>query len=157
MSLFKSVNSSELAGKGLELDDIFSKTTIDLSGEIRHSRAGLFEGMIPPYVSKQVFKSRNGGIEEDRFAVNDAHKVGTLRLKFDAKDLKDNVRIYHNGMMIFDSGKVTGKHNFEIPYSGEEKDIEIVVNENNTGEIGAAQGAKLEGDSWFLTKPAFGA
>lgn len=157
VSLFKSVNSSELAGKGLELDDIFSKTTIDLSGEIKHSRAGLFEGMIPPYVSKQVFKSRNGGIEEDRFAVNDANNVGTLRLKFDAKDLKDNVRIYHNGMMIFDSGKVTGKHNFEIPYSGEEKDIEIVVNENNTGEIGAAQGAKLEGDSWFLTKPAFGA
>ena len=64
VSLFKSVNSSELAGKGLELDDIFSKTTIDLSGEIKHSRAGLFEGMIPPYVSKQVFKSRNGGLKK---------------------------------------------------------------------------------------------
>ena len=35
------------------------------------------------------------------------------------------MRIYHNGMMIFDSGKVTGKHNFEIPYSGEEKEIRL--------------------------------
>ena len=33
VSLFKSVNSSELAGKGLELDDIFSKATIDLVGK----------------------------------------------------------------------------------------------------------------------------
>ena len=70
-----------------------------------------------------------------------------MYVNFDAKTLKDNVKVYHEGNLVFDSGEITGAQSFSIPYSGSAKGFEIVVNEGDSGEVAAAEGAKMEGDS----------
>ena len=155
VSLFKTVDTNSIAGAGLEKGDLFTQTTSSHFAGMKHTRAGLFEGMIPLAAGKGVLKSREGGIQEDRLGVDDANKVGALTLNFDAKTLKDNVKVYHESNLVFDSGEITGAQSFSIPYSGSAKGFEIVVNEGDSGEVAAAEGAKMEGDSWFLTKPAF--
>ena len=86
--------------------------------------------------------------------IEDAHYEGNLTLEFDAKTLKDNVKLYHEGNLIFNSGEIRITY-FRLPYAGKDNSFEVVVNEGDSGEIAAAEGAKLEGSSWFLTKPAF--
>ena len=155
VSLFKSVDSNSFAGVGIESTELYTKSSLDLESTIKHTRAGLFDGMIPLSSGKRIYQVQSGGYEEDRLNIEDAHYEGNLTLEFDAKTLKDNVKLYHEGNLIFNSGEITGSHIFDIPYAGKDNSFEVVVNEGDSGEIAAAEGAKLEGSSWFLTKPAF--
>ena len=115
VSLFKSVDSNSFAGVGIESTELYTKSSLDLESTIKHTRAGLFDGMIPLSSGKRIYQVQSGGYEEDRLNIEDAHYEGNLTLEFDAKTLKDNVKLYHEGNLIFNSGEITGSHIFDIP------------------------------------------
>ncbi len=83
-----------------------------------------------------------GDDREDRFTVDTGSNAGVLTLQYDMLLVPDDLRVYYDGVRIYDSGLVAGQNIISIPFGpGASTDLTIVVNEGG-GQFGTA---------WFYT------
>jgi len=74
---------------------------------------------------------------EDRFTVDTGANAGTIFISYDFLSIPDNIRVYYDGVRIFDL-TTNGTGNLVIPYGpGASTFVTVVMNEG-TGTIGTA-------------------
>jgi len=94
--------------------------------------------------SLDIDREAAGGPAEDRFLVDTGSSRGTIVVNYDFLAVPDAMRVYYNGVAIFDSGFVSsnGVFNIQYPPAGTAADttlVEIVMNE----------GSGLVGTVWY--------
>ena len=88
-------------------------------------------------------RSSSGGPEEDRNTFDAGASDGILQIDYDFLIVPDNLRVYYEGVLIYDTGLVDGSGSIRLPFGpGEETEITIVVNEG---------GSSLETTIWNYT------
>jgi uncharacterized delta-60 repeat protein len=78
-----------------------------------------------------IDRTASGGPAEDRFMVDTGSKKGSLTIDYDFLNIPDTLRVYYEGVPIYDSGLVNGTNSVTIPYSGNSSVLEIVMNEGS--------------------------
>jgi subtilisin-like proprotein convertase family protein len=90
-----------------------------------------------------VPRTSEGGAEEDRALIETGTTSGIIEVEYEFFDLPDSIRIYYEGVRLFDSGLVSGAATLRIPFGpGTSTEIEIVVNEG---------GSSFETTQWTYT------
>ncbi|MGN6385804.1 MAG: Calx-beta domain-containing protein, partial [Verrucomicrobiota bacterium] len=88
-----------------------------------------------------IDRTASGGPAEDRFMVDTGSKKVSLTIDYDFLNIPDTLRVYYEGVPIYDSGLVNGTNTVTIPYSGNSSVLEIVMNE----------GSGFFGTVWFYS------
>lgn len=79
-----------------------------------------------------VNHSAAGGPAEDRFLVDTGSSQGTITINYDFLQVPDDMRVYYDGQVIFDTGLVSGAATITVPYGpGTSTSVEIVMNEGS--------------------------
>ncbi len=96
-------------------------------------------------------RNASGGELEDRFSVDTGATSGLITITYDMFSIPDDLRIYYDGVLIFDTGLVSGSKTITVPYGpGLSTVVEIVMNEGN-GVPGTAWTYTLSIQPSFVT------
>jgi subtilisin-like proprotein convertase family protein len=95
-------------------------------------------------ITTNVFpNSSNGGPEEDLNLIETGANAGILQVDYDFFVVPDSLRVYYQGVLIYDTGLISGTGSIRLPFGpGEATEITIVVNEG---------GSSLETTQWVYT------
>jgi uncharacterized delta-60 repeat protein len=89
-------------------------------------------------LSQRINRTATGDDREDRFVINTGSTSGTIVIDYDFLAVPDFLRVYYQGVKLYDSGVTNGFASVTIPYGpGTSTDVTIVVNEGG-GEFGTA-------------------
>ena len=87
-------------------------------------------------------RTATGDDQEDRLTVDTGANQGVVHLDYDLLTVPDTLRVYYNGVRLFDTGFTNSAASVDIPFGpGPASQITIVVNEGG-GQLGTA---------WFYT------
>jgi subtilisin-like proprotein convertase family protein len=76
-----------------------------------------------------VPRTSEGGATEDRAVIDTGTTSGIVRLQYDFFDLPDSLQVQYEGIVLFDSGLISGDGVVNIPFGpGTSTEITIVVN-----------------------------
>jgi subtilisin-like proprotein convertase family protein len=94
-------------------------------------------------ITHVVPRTSEGGADEDREVLETDTTSGIIQIDYEFFELPDSIRIYYEGVLLFDSGLVTGADAVRVPFGpGTSTQIEIVVNEG---------GSSFETTQWTYT------
>jgi len=80
-----------------------------------------------------VPRTSNGGPEEDRNVIDTGQIQGTVKIDYDFYTVPDTIRVYYEGVRIFDSGVTNGQRLLNVNYGpGISTEVTIVVNEGGS-------------------------
>ncbi len=78
----------------------------------------------------------DGGPEEDRNVIDTGQITGTIKVVYDFYPIPDRMRMYYEGVRIFDSGLVSGPGSISVNYGpGNSTAVTIVMNEGGSTEL----------------------
>lgn len=84
-------------------------------------------------------KTSRGGPNEDRNVIDTGYTGGTVRLDYDFFTAKDSLRVYYEGILLFDTGLTNGTGSVRVNFGpGTSTDVTIVVNEGGSLQAGTA-------------------
>src|SRR5260221_5933976 len=63
--------------------------------------------------------------------INSPNNAGTLIISYNMETLPDDMRVYYNGVRIFDSGLISGAGTFSVDFGpGVSTNVVVIMNEN---------------------------
>jgi subtilisin-like proprotein convertase family protein len=85
-------------------------------------------------ITTNVFpRTSSGGPAEDRNVIDTGQVQGTVKIDYEFYQVPDTVRIYYQGVRIFDSGLTNGQRVVSVNYGpGTSTDVTLVVNEGGS-------------------------
>jgi subtilisin-like proprotein convertase family protein len=86
-----------------------------------------------------VTVSADGGWEAQTNVINTGQTAGELAIGYDFFSLPDEMHVYYENQLIFNSGQVTNSGTFNIPYGpGASTSVTIIMNEGSTQDTNTA-------------------
>ncbi|MDB6028310.1 MAG: wapA 2, partial [Verrucomicrobiales bacterium] len=89
-------------------------------------------------VDPVTISASSGGAAEDFNFIDTGLTNGQIKISYQMFSVPDDIRIYYQGVLLYDSGLVSGSNNLVINYSGASTIVEVVMNEGNNTNSGTA-------------------